>query len=461
MNLTGFTNVAGDIRKNNPSNTPIERSESFTPKSESFNSMLEKAVDVNTAPQKEENHQYQNENRDAKNEIRDDSGNKTDIEKFATNKKEPADRAPEKSVKKAESAADENKIERNDALKTDAVQIHAASASFANTVLNHAAHRNQKKIEEPALAVKSDAPAKKALPVNVKPMASNIALSVKNFVNNLPKNDIDHAQNEASQPKSALKKAALDMKKSILPIEQKASRQEITEKPLADKIAEALKNLTSGAKSRHAAVSSDAKTAAPDRPGIDNTAKDTPVSSAKEIFTSTTVIKESGDNGQSSLFKNFGSQTFETGSAVKGSPAQQIANPFADKLDEIISQAKVTVRDAKNAQISIRLNPENLGKMNVSFGLENGVLHAKFLVDSPEVKESLLSNFSTLKDALANEGISVGAFQVDVRGDGNFKAHDNADKQTIHYAKVMAEKAETEYQAGQSATHTGAINLIA
>jgi flagellar hook-length control protein FliK len=173
------------------------------------------------------------------------------------------------------------------------------------------------------------------------------------------------------------------------------------------------------------------------------------------------VIKESGDNGQSSLFKNFGSQTFETGSTAKGSPAQQIASPFADKLDEIISQAKVTVRDAKNAQISIRLNPENLGKMNVSFGLENGVLHAKFLVDSPEAKESLLSNFSTLKDALANEGISVGAFQVDVRGDGNFKAHDNAGEQTIHYAKVKAEQAETEYQAGQSATHTGAINLIA
>jgi flagellar hook-length control protein FliK len=175
----------------------------------------------------------------------------------------------------------------------------------------------------------------------------------------------------------------------------------------------------------------------------------------------TIQAKDSSENNPSSFLKQFGSSSIDLNSSGKSASIVTAHMPFADKLDEIISNAKISVRDSKNAQLSISLNPEHLGRMNVSFGLEDGVLSAKFLVDSQEAKESLLSNISFLHDVLSSEGITVGSFQVDVRGEkGFFADKDNSNHHTTHSANKNSVEAETEYIARAASAHHGVIDLM-
>jgi flagellar hook-length control protein FliK len=136
--------------------------------------------------------------------------------------------------------------------------------------------------------------------------------------------------------------------------------------------------------------------------------------------------------------------------------------PFAEKLDELIEKANITIRDAKNGQISLKMFPEHLGRVNVQLGLENGVLSAKFLVDSNEAKQALTDSFTQLENVFSNEGISVGSFQVDVRGDNKFQnSQDIETDASIAALKSVEEEAEIEYRALQAMSHNGTIDLIA
>jgi flagellar hook-length control protein FliK len=173
----------------------------------------------------------------------------------------------------------------------------------------------------------------------------------------------------------------------------------------------------------------------------------------------TAPSKESGDSSsQSSLFKQFSFAQDSTGIVKQTAPQSFL--PFADKLDEIISQAKITTRDGKNGQISMKMFPESLGSVNVNLGLENGVLTAKFLVENTEAKDALTANLAMLKDTLSNEGIAVGSFQVDVRGDGRFLAEEREPNEPVHYMPHEAKEAELEYNLRQSSTHNGRIDLV-
>jgi flagellar hook-length control protein FliK len=135
--------------------------------------------------------------------------------------------------------------------------------------------------------------------------------------------------------------------------------------------------------------------------------------------------------------------------------------PFSEKLDELIDKAHITIRDAKNGQISMKMFPENLGRVNVQLGLENGILSAKFLVENNEAKQALTESFSQLQNVFLNEGISVGSFQVDVRNENRFPNSQavEGDASTASLRSIEVE-AETEYGALQIMSHNGTIDLI-
>jgi flagellar hook-length control protein FliK len=158
------------------------------------------------------------------------------------------------------------------------------------------------------------------------------------------------------------------------------------------------------------------------------------------------------------LFKQF-SFSQESNGIVRQTGSQNFL-PFAEKLDELISQAKITTRDGKNGQISMKMYPESLGSVNVNLGIENGVLTAKFLVENSDAKDALTANLSVLKETLANEGIAVGEFQVDVRGDGRFTAEERGTDKPFYSMRHEAKEAELEYNIRQSSTHNGLIDLV-
>ena len=98
-----------------------------------------------------------------------------------------------------------------------------------------------------------------------------------------------------------------------------------------------------------------------------------------------------------------------------------------ENLENIIQSARVAVKDSKNASFSLRLHPAKLGSVRISLGLLDGVVHGKFLVDTPAARDMLLTNIEQIKDELRQACISVGEFQVNVSDQRERLLHEGGD----------------------------------
>ena len=134
---------------------------------------------------------------------------------------------------------------------------------------------------------------------------------------------------------------------------------------------------------------------------------------------------------------------------------------FKENLQEIIDKAKITVRDNRNGAFTVRLNPQELGNVNVNLILENGVITGKFLVDNEDVKNILLNNLQELKYQLEEAGIEVGEFSVGVDSRHERELSSNIDETFVFPGSDSGEMvAASEIYNSAAEAHTGHINLI-
>lgn len=86
---------------------------------------------------------------------------------------------------------------------------------------------------------------------------------------------------------------------------------------------------------------------------------------------------------------------------------------FREIANQIIKGIKVTaVKD--QASMELQLNPENLGKVNLSVQSKDGILTAQFIVNNDKVKEAIESQMVVLKDSLEQQGLKVETIEVAV-----------------------------------------------
>ncbi len=136
---------------------------------------------------------------------------------------------------------------------------------------------------------------------------------------------------------------------------------------------------------------------------------------------------------------------------------------FKESLQEVIDKAKVTVKDSRNGAFTIRLNPQELGNVNVNLIMENGVITGKFLVDSEEVKSMLLSSLNDLKTQLEEAGISFGEFSVNVNDQREKYLNQKDDESLKSFSFLNSERdivAAADQYDSNSAAHTGHINMV-
>lgn len=153
---------------------------------------------------------------------------------------------------------------------------------------------------------------------------------------------------------------------------------------------------------------------------------DAGLQAVKDLLTRVELIVESakGDGArQSGGDGHKGGDLFSFSHARSDMPArgaeataarQQQSALFSEHLDSILQNAKVVVKDGRNASFSVRLNPRELGSVNISLDLTEGIVNGKFMVTSQEAKEMLISNLDQIRQQLHDAGISVGEFQVNV-----------------------------------------------
>lgn len=134
---------------------------------------------------------------------------------------------------------------------------------------------------------------------------------------------------------------------------------------------------------------------------------------------------------------------------------------FDEQLQSILQGARVAVRDGRNASMDLRLHPESLGRMNVKLALEDGTLIGRFLVESTDARDAILERITTIREELADSGISVGEFQVNVRDERGRFVREDADEHRPRVSPAMeASSAGGVYETGSAIVHDGAIDVI-
>jgi flagellar hook-length control protein FliK len=84
----------------------------------------------------------------------------------------------------------------------------------------------------------------------------------------------------------------------------------------------------------------------------------------------------------------------------------------ADTMDQIVLGLKGKF-DARMGKAEIKLDPPNMGRVNVSLSLENGSLTAQFQSDSDSVRDLLRTHMDKLKSVLQAQGVAVDRLAVD------------------------------------------------
>ena len=90
-------------------------------------------------------------------------------------------------------------------------------------------------------------------------------------------------------------------------------------------------------------------------------------------------------------------------------------------LEAASSRLRIATREGVSSA-RIRLDPPSLGRMDMRLEVQAGVLNAKVTVEHAWVKEAVTSNLKDLRDSLAEQGVEVESFSVDVnsgKGSGN------------------------------------------
>lgn len=161
-------------------------------------------------------------------------------------------------------------------------------------------------------------------------------------------------------------------------------------------------------------------------------------------------------NASQNLQANFSDEVAKTSSL------REIAN-------QIIERIKVSVTSDKTT-MELSLNPDSLGKVNLSVQSKGGVLTAHFIVQNQVSKEAIESQLQTLRDTLHEQGVKVEAIEVTVSAnafDQNYSqesANDSQAKESSSGRKInlddalhMTETSEDDISLNEPTDISGSV----
>lgn len=134
------------------------------------------------------------------------------------------------------------------------------------------------------------------------------------------------------------------------------------------------------------------------------------------------------NNGQKEISNNFITSKIDN-----------VPDPTMNKLDffNVLEQVENGIKVHFNSQLKemkIRLQPEELGEVEVKLKIDNNIMKAEFLVESQRVKEVLEGKFDTLKNSLLSKGIDASEINVFISNENR------SDKGEKHFTFEKKEK---------------------
>lgn len=137
--------------------------------------------------------------------------------------------------------------------------------------------------------------------------------------------------------------------------------------------------------------------------------------------------KESGQ----SLFDQFvNNLTTEKASGLENVDTKvTVVEQMREIVNQVVEQIKVMVKP-DTSEMELQLNPESLGKVNVSIVAKEGHITAQFVTESELARQALEGQIQQLRDTLGNQGLKVDEVEVTVSNfDFSQSSQANAEEQ--------------------------------
>ncbi len=166
---------------------------------------------------------------------------------------------------------------------------------------------------------------------------------------------------------------------------------------------------------------------------------DSTTQSTEKITTTATQTTSEGSTGGQKESRGSKSQeqqtpaeTFVQNLVVKGQTQTMNVEATAQRIEtmrniveQVVEQIKVSIKPEATS-MELQLNPENLGKINLSVASKDGQLTATITTQTEVAKQALESQIQNLRDNLSNQGLKVEAVEVNV---SSFGFSDNQNNQ--------------------------------
>ncbi len=121
--------------------------------------------------------------------------------------------------------------------------------------------------------------------------------------------------------------------------------------------------------------------------------------------------KEEAADQFEAFLNNLSKASSTTRTEVQGGEIHQVQ--IREIADQIIQRIRVTVSPDQSS-MELQLNPEHLGKVNLSVQSRNGIMTAQFIVQNEISREAVESQLHLLRDALNQQGLKVEAIEVSI-----------------------------------------------
>lgn len=125
-------------------------------------------------------------------------------------------------------------------------------------------------------------------------------------------------------------------------------------------------------------------------------------------------------------------------------------------INQVIEKASVLMTSEKS-EMTMELKPDSLGRISLKIATENGIITAKFIAESQQVKQVLESNMELLKNSLERQGMNVEGFSVSVRQDSQQQDRQFNLRQEVNGSKRVG----TSFRTAGIEGNTGAVFGVA
>lgn len=128
------------------------------------------------------------------------------------------------------------------------------------------------------------------------------------------------------------------------------------------------------------------------------------------------------------------------------------------KFIQRIARAMQTAREA-GGEIRLRLSPPELGSMKMEVKVQDGTLVAKVETETAQAQSTLVDNLPALKERLAEQGVRIERFDVDVSRDGSGQSgFTDRDSGSEHGSQQRMERREAFHRQVSDPVELGAIS---